>query len=398
MMPFNQTDTKIIHGIKEGASIIPILSEAELRTTKKILFVAQLAIGDFAYLQTQFAAFKQKYPWIVLDIWVDDLRRTWCFWKWNALKNYVVYDWVEGSGLFNKVYRESYAWPLFYKSIKQAAQEEYPYVVFIGMMRPHQYVGYLRKMSPHGKLISLVHPLKNYRAYKQLDARIPFDLNKEKQTKHITQIFADWFEQLCGLYVAPQNRQPFVKLSNAWQSYGKLKLLQWGVVHNNERIRPLVFINSFAKSSKRCWTLDRVALLIKSLKTNCPELENAKFVINALPEDVAMVEKMIKKSGLDETIVFTAQESFFQLPAILALADLVISVDTSVVHLATAFKRPLVVLMRTKQVEWKPQDTERTEVIVAKNGAHVMSIGIDEVVQAAHKMMQKMIGISGVQS
>jgi hypothetical protein len=395
MMQTNQNDAQVAPIVLGHSTLFPILSEEQLLKTKKILFVAQLAIGDFAYLQSQFAAFKKKYPWISIDLWIDDLRRTWCFWRWNSLKKYVIYDWVENCGLFNKVYKQSYAWPLFYKSIKQAAQEEYPIVVFIGMMRPHQYVGYMRKMAPRGYLVSLVHPDKKYRAYKDLQATIPFDLNKEKQTKHITQIFADWFEQLCGLQVAPQDRQPFVNLTSSWQSYGKLKLVKWGVVRSNERVCPLVFINSFAKSSKRCWSVERVAELVKRLKSEFSEFTHAKFVINALPEEIASVEKVIKRSGLTDTIVFTAQESFFQLPAVLSLADLVISVDTSVVHLATAFKRPLIVLMRTKQLEWKPQDTERTDVIIAQDGSHVMTIKVDTVVRAAHKMMQKMMGASG---
>lgn len=389
MMQTNDANQKIVINHQDFSQIMPLLSEEQLRATKKILFVAQLAIGDFAYLQSQFAAFKKKYPWIAIDLWVDDLRRTWCFWRWNALKKYVVYDWVEGSGLFNKVYRESYAWPLFYKSIKQAAQEEYPIAVFIGMMRPHQYVGYLRKMAPQGKLISLVHPNKKYRAYKGLDGRIPFDLNLEKQTKHISQIFADWFEKLCGLLTTHEERQPFVVLSNAWQSYGKLKLVQWGVVKNNEQVCPLVFINSFAKSSKRCWPMARVAELINAIKAECESLRHARFVINALPEEVALVEAMIKKAGLTNALVFSAHENFFQLPALLSLVDLVITVDTSVVHLATAFKRPLITLMRSKQIEWKPQDTERTEVIIAKNGAHVGNITVGEVIQATKNVIQK---------
>lgn len=393
MMQTNQNNAQQSLVVFGQSSLFPVLSEEQLLKTKKILFVTQLAIGDFAYLQSQFLAFKKKYPWIVIDLWIDDLRRTWCFWKWNSLKNYVVYDWVENCGLFKKVYRQSYAWPLFYSSIKQAAREEYPIAVFFGMMRPHQYVGYLRKMAPQGFLVSLVHPDKQYRAYKDLQALIPFDLNKEKQTKHITQIFAEWFEKLCGLQVSLQDRQPFVKLSNAWQIYGKLQLVKWGVMRNNERVCPLIFLNSFAKSSKRCWSIERVTTLIKTLKLQLPELAQAKFLINALPEEVASVEKVIKKSGLTNIIVFTAQESFFQLPAVLALADLVISVDTSVVHLATAFKRQLIVLMRTKQLEWKPQDTERTEVIVAENDGHVMSIQVDTVVVAVQKMLQKTTGI-----
>jgi len=390
MSSVDQMEQDQIHSVHE--LFTPVLSEEVLAKTSKILFVTQLAIGDFAYLQNQFAAFKKKYPWIAIDIWVDDLRRTWCFWRWKYLKKYVVYDWVEGAGLFNKVYKESYAWPLFYKSIKEAAKQEYPIVVFIGMMRPHQYVSYLRKMSPHGYLVSLVHPDKSYRSYKQLDAKIPFDLNKEKQTKHITQIFADWFTKLCGLRIPIEERKPFVKLSNAWQSYGKLKLLQWRVMQGGVKVCPLVFLNAFAKSSKRCWPIEWVGELIVLLRKEVVALENAKFVINALPEEVGVVEKMLAQQQLYGVEIFTAQENFFQLPAILALADLVISVDTSIVHLATAFERPLVVLMRTKQCEWKPQDTIHTEVIIAANGGRVFDIKVSTVLESTKKLVHRTLG------
>ena len=69
----------------------PLVSDKQLEKIDKILFITHLAIGDFTYLQNYFKAFKDAYPHITIDLWVDEVRRTRLFWRWNKLKKYSIH-------------------------------------------------------------------------------------------------------------------------------------------------------------------------------------------------------------------------------------------------------------------------------------------------------------------
>jgi ADP-heptose:LPS heptosyltransferase len=66
----------------------------------------------------------------------------------------------------------------------------------------------------------------------------------------------------------------------------------------------------------------------------------------------------------------------------------VISVETSVMHLASALKVPVVALMRQKTPEWIPWDKERSTVVWAKRRRDwVKDIEIKEVITSVIKFV-----------
>ena len=150
-----------------------LIPEELLARSKKILFVTHLAIGDFTYLQNYFRLFAEKYPHIKIDLWIDEIRRTRCFWCWGGMKNYVLFDWVKTSGLFNKIYSKTYSWRRFYRAVDDAQLEEYPIVVSLCTVRWKFYVKYARKISPKGFVVGIVYKNKKHkecRLIRQLDA------------------------------------------------------------------------------------------------------------------------------------------------------------------------------------------------------------------------------------
>ena len=99
---------------------IPLIPADVLERADKILFITHLALGDFTYLQNYFQAFAQQYPHIKMHIWVDEVRRTRCFWRWKYLKAYALYDWLAAVPFVQKVYNQTYSPGLYKKSIRQA--------------------------------------------------------------------------------------------------------------------------------------------------------------------------------------------------------------------------------------------------------------------------------------
>jgi ADP-heptose:LPS heptosyltransferase len=361
-------------------SASPKIPPELLRKSDKILFIAHLALGDFTYLQNFFQRFSQAYPHLKVHLWVDEVRRTSKPAEWKYLKKYSLYDWVAQCRFFEKIYDRTYSPQLLRESIVQAQSEHYPLVVSLATLRPHFYADLAREVSPHGFVAGIKPPLtllelRHQRAYRKLDVAIPPKEAGAAQ-KHITDTYAGWFEQLFGLDVPASARHPFVDIPEQWLGMAQQQLALWGFYPDSGKI---VFINPFAKTKKRCWPLDKVAELIKAMQAQevwC----DACFIVNAVPQELEHARAMIGRHNLARTELFSAEENFFQLPAMLRLCDLIISVETAVMHLANAVGVPVLALMRQKNPEWAPIDKENSTVITtSKRREWVDAIPVERV-------------------
>ena len=355
----------------------PLLEKAE-----KILFIAHLAIGDFTYLQNFFQAFALACPHIKIDLWIDEVRCTPDPAKWEFLKKYSLYDWTEHCPCFRKIYRQTYSPALRQESIRQAQQENYPVVVSIATLRPHLYAALARDIAPGAVIIGMKKKVPWYApwqraAYRKLDASFaPFRAGAPGY--HITDVYADWFRQLADLKLDSEARFPFVAIPARWSDWAEQQFLTW----NPGEHRKTVFINTFAKTHKRCWPLQSAAELIVAMR-KLPAWQNTTFIINAVPQELAGAKKILDASRLEHTHLFSAEQNFFQLPAILQRCDLIISVETAVMHLANAVHVPVIALMRQKNPEWVPIDSANSRVITTQRRSEwVKAISVGQVIDA----------------
>jgi ADP-heptose:LPS heptosyltransferase len=345
-----------------------------------VLFVAPLAIGDFTYWQNYLQAFAVQYPHIKVDIFVDEVRRTRCFWRWSALRNYSLYDWLSACPWINKVYRETYSPGLLKESIKKARAQRYPLVVSLATIRLHEYAALAFKMSPGGFIAGVSGRTSYFRfwqnlAYKRLAATLNMrelvvqarltQARLGREDYHITDVYAKLFELFLGVVVEPQARSPFVVIPRQWMSFAKLRFFKWGIDKKTKEFGKVIFINAFAKSHKRSWPLERVLELVTVLKQQDDWRDDVGFVINVMPEDLSAVRTYFNTHSVNDLYLFSADYNFFQLPAIISICDVVISVETAVMHLASALKVPVVALMRNKNPEWRPWDDQRSVVVCA---------------------------------
>lgn len=338
---------------------MPLIPVSTLAQANKLVFITHLAIGDFTYLQNFFNAFAQAYPHIQMDLWIDEVRCTSDQRQWPFLKKYSLYDWAEQCTFFRKVYRRTYSPTLRKESIDEAQQEHYPIVISLATLRPHLYANLAREIGPDALVIGIKKSARWFApwdksAYAKLNASfVPF----QSPNHHITDVYADWFHQLCGLKVTEQQRFPFVDIPKKWKDYAKQQLQQWAI--SDQKI---VFINAYAKTKKRCWSLASVAKLIITMR-QLPAWKNTLFIINAVPQEIDNAKRVLAAYHLKDTHLFSAEENFFQLPAMLQHCHLIISVETAVMHLANAVHVPVIALMRKKNPEWAPIDKQNSTVI-----------------------------------
>lgn len=355
-----------------------------LKNADKVLFIAHLALGDYTYLQNCFKAFSEAYPHIRIHLWVDEVRRTADSSKWEHLRKYSLYDWLAACPFFDKVYSSTYSPELFQQSIREAQEEGYPLVISLATLRPHKYARLARDISPHGFVTGMRERMSLFKlhralAYRRLDATVaPYTVSRT-DPQHISAVYAEWFRQLFGMQIAPGDRFPFVQIPPQWSAEAKSTLREWGF---EARTGNLVFVNPYAKTKKRCWPLEHVAELIKAMSAR-DEWCGACFIINAMPHEFAAAKQVFDRYALERTQLFSAHENFFQLPAMLSECDLIISVETAVMHLANAVHVPVIALMRQKNPEWVPIDAGNSTVITtAKRREWVKAITVEQVMRA----------------
>jgi ADP-heptose:LPS heptosyltransferase len=141
----------------------------------------------------------------------------------------------------------------------------------------------------------------------------------------------------------------------------------------------VVFVNAYSKSVERSWPLERIIGLVRTMRCEA-RWRDAGFVVNVVPEELERAHELFDGIGLERTHLFSAEENFFQLPAVLSLCELVISVETAVMHLANAVHVPVIALMRQNNPEWVPIDRANSTVITTpRHGDWVDRIGVQDV-------------------
>jgi len=360
----------------------PLVDPALLAGAGKILFIAHLALGDFTYLQSCFQAFAQAYPHLKVHLWVDERRRTRKAAAWAHLKKYALYDWLDECACFDKVYKETYSPALYRRSLDEARREDYPVVVSLAELERHKYASLARKISPHGFVVGQKKRVRRFdfvkqHIYRKLDAFIPARAPSDCRGQHISDIYAGWFTRIFGLRIAPAARFPVLAIDERWRRYARDRFAAWGFA-TGPGAAPVLFLNAYSKSVERSWPLDRIVELIRAMQAQ-QAWRGAGFVVNVVPEDLARARALLQDAKLDRTHLFSAEDNFFQLPAVLSLCSLIVSVETAVMHLANAVHVPVIALMRQKTPEWAPIDKDNSTVITVQRAEDwVDRIGVAE--------------------
>lgn len=359
-----------------------------LQKVDKILFIAHLALGDFTYLQSCLKAFSVAHPHLKIHVWVDELRRTSRAAEWEHLKKYALYDWLAECRYIEKVYNQTYSPALYEQSLREAQRQNYPIVVSFGLLRRQRYARLARKISRNGFVVGQTKRVRlldipTHLAYSKLNARISEYRISAQDEQHISDIYAGWFKLLFDLDVPMTARFPFVDIPEKWMRYATEQFTKWGYTPSPGARREgakVVFLNSFSKGAQRNWPLQRVIELIKAIRTH-DAWRDMSFIVNVVPEELDAARKLFSSYALERVNLFSADENFFQLPAILSLCDLIISVETAVMHLANAVNVPVIALMRQRNPEWAPIDKANSTIITVPGREDwVDKITVDDVV------------------
>jgi ADP-heptose:LPS heptosyltransferase len=110
--------------------------------------------------------------------------------------------------------------------------------------------------------------------------------------------------------------------------------------------RPRILINLYSASADRQWPLERFGPVIRAVRERLPE---AVIVIPTMPGGDAAATSLAREGG-----AVAMPLSLAEVTGVTATADLVISPDTAITVIASAFHVPVLALMRKDTQQWVP--------------------------------------------
>jgi ADP-heptose:LPS heptosyltransferase len=154
-----------------------------------------------------------------------------------------------------------------------------------------------------------------------------------------------------------------------------------------------VVVHPGAAFAARRWPAERFSRLVAALAA-----VGADVVITGSAGEAALAESIRERAGHPEVLVLAGRTDLLQLAALVAGARLVVSGDTGVAHLATAYRRPSVLLFGpTPPSRWGPPATGPHTVLWhgdrigdpfgAEPDPALLRITVDEVLSAAERRL-----------
>ncbi|OBT05539.1 ADP-heptose--LPS heptosyltransferase [Shewanella sp. UCD-FRSSP16_17] len=360
-----------------------IISPQQLINCNRLLIISPFALGDFLYFKTFLIALKQQHPHIEIDIWLDDNRCNNDAWRLSRSKT--LQQWIQAEGCFGCCYGCTDSIKSRDAQLKEAQTKQYDIVICHSPgNKAKQFSDIARTISPKGYIVSSMTkvPYKGFLnkfLFRRTNAIYILDTKLLGNNHHITDRFYMVANAIFGLILPSDKKMPsltipleITQLSQQWLKDNFPK----------NKSGKTILINHLSTSSKRDWKIEQVIDLINKLHT----LDSStKFIINVTKENFDKIQSILQVAFNDmpqppETAVFTIHKHFFELPSIIAASDFVITVETAIMHFATASQTPLISLMRPKKSYWAPPTSASSKVLYAQEGKmHVSDISVETV-------------------
>lgn len=130
-------------------------------------------------------------------------------------------------------------------------------------------------------------------------------------------------------------------------------------------INKSIAVNFFGSIGKRKISVDNALVLLKNLKRQYPE-----FKINILdsPADREKIFEILKKESIGKIYYYSNTNSIFDAISIIKRSEIVISPDTSIVHIAEGLNKKILAFYENAEIEKKRYVIKRNNrIIVYKN-------------------------------
>ena len=364
-----------------------LISHTQLQNAQRILYMTHLAIGDFVYQSVWLKALKAKYPHLVIDVWFDDCRSR--PQSWATGRNKVLNEWIDSLGIIDKTYpivgdlaqRQGY--------ISQAQSLNYDLIVFIGKNRSEQFAKIARKISTSAFVVAskskpLSNPIAKWLYFNNINTYFSYD-DMVKSSQHITDLYGQCFERALGLTCGDlvDGQKQLVFHVDAIYQQQACTLINKLTANDTNKL--VVFVNHLSTADKRDYPFAQLKQVILTLEL---QYQNLVYIFNCPPDKLNEVTTQVAEdSELNHLAIttFTAKQNFFQLPALIAQSDIVISAETATAHLAVCMDKPQVTIMSNDLTLWQPKG----DSIILTGSGQAKSITPQQIVDAFTQQLKQ---------
>lgn len=346
-----------------------------LNKGKKVLYMTHLALGDYVYQRQFLRQLKQQYPDVKLDIWIDDCRVR--HKRWHTGRNKTLTQWLESESFVSRIYPIVANAAERQQLVEDAKKEDYDLVFFVALNRCERYAKIAKAIANDGltigtKATTLGNPFTRWWHFSKLDSFM--HLRPTHEYSHISELYALCFKTCLGIEREHPQQLDSIEVPDEYQLAAKAILDDLACHQPSINL----FINHLSTSSKRDYSWSKLRELLISLSQTPTK---TCFVLNVPPVELASTQqKVVDDPELSRLRirVFCADQHFLQLPALIEACDMVISVETAVMHLAEALGKKQIVLMRESAEQWRPRSASK--VLLGEN--KVEQIEVQDIISA----------------
>jgi hypothetical protein len=251
----------------------------------------------------------------------------------------------------------------------------------VGKNRSEQFARIARQISRTAFAVATKskpwnNPLAKWWYFRQLDGQLSFDEYSQRFGR-ITAIYAGVFGKIFGLTSDDAGGRESLEIRYDPQ-YTATAGAFFDSFGRDTSDRSFVFLNHLSTAARKDYPWDSLRAVVTALHAQFP---NLAFVVNSPPDRFEEVSAIIEQDpSLADVAVkpFTATGSFFELPAVMAGCDVVITVDTATSHLAAALDKAQVVMMADDVKLWQPPG----DSLILEGDGWASSIPPERVVEA----------------
>lgn len=133
----------------------------------------------------------------------------------------------------------------------------------------------------------------------------------------------------------------------------------------NNEISDYLVINPFASTYKRTLSIEAVRVILSELK------DSFEHILILVPP---YIKNIMEWKSLGGNVYFPPIENFMDSVSFVRRASIVLSVDTSIVHVSSAFDKPIIALFREEDIQtsnWLPRSTHHSVLNMNASGEKI---------------------------
>jgi len=307
----------------------PISSTFDFNSCK-ILFIRQDRIGDVLVSTPIFTSIKAHYPSVIIDVLLSQ-------------NNHFV---LANEPIIHKrwIYRKRLT--KIISLVRAIRKEKYDFAVDM-MDNP----------SVTSTILCLLFGAR-WNVGIAKDNNYIYDIRVSMLSRRDTHIVDRIAQLLIPFQIHPQSEKLSLRYLTSPESDGFAERF---LSEKNSGKHPLIGINISAGGAARFWGIENYRVFLTFMKKNYPDLTP---VILYLPTDEDKAVQIIE--NIQRVILSPVTKTFDQFAALIKRLSLLVSPDTSAIHLASAFHIPAVVLYVQSNKDlriWEPHGTDYEAVV-----------------------------------